>query len=77
MLLGVAAAGAARLGLNWSAEQMAVVVLPFLAVIFSISYEDGQAKAAGAGTTTTTATTSPAGNAQQVTTVTPDPTGKP
>lgn len=73
-VLGLVAMGAAKLGLGWTADQMALVVLPFLAVILGISYEDGQAKAAGAGTTTT-ATTTPTGGTEIK--VVPDPTGKP
>ncbi len=72
-VLGLVAMGAAKLGLGWTADQMALVVLPFLAVILGISYEDGQQKAAGAGITTTTKPTAGGVEVKAV----PDPTGKP
>lgn len=69
-LLGLISMGIAKLGLNWSAEAMALVVLPFLATILGVAYEDGQAKSAGAGTLTTQKATA----AGAVTTI--EPTGK-
>lgn len=84
-ILAVICAAAGRFGYNWNAETMAVVVLPFLAAILGIAYEDGQQKAAGAGTTTaagagTTTTkevTKDHGASVEVVKVVPDPTGKP
>jgi hypothetical protein len=45
-LLGIASMVAAKFGLHWSTEAMAVVVLPLLAVILGIAYEDGKEKSA-------------------------------
>lgn len=70
-ILGVISAGAARFGFAWSAEAMTIVVLPFLAVILGISYEDGQAKASGVGTKTIKESTIEGTGVKETTTVAP------
>lgn len=73
-ILGLASMIGAKYGLSWSTEAMAILVLPLLAVILGISYEDGQQKSAGAGTTTTSTPTVTGGIEVKVV---PDPAGKP
>jgi hypothetical protein len=55
-VLALVCAGAAKMGLEWSAEAAAATMTPWvllgLSNIFGIAYEDGQQKSAGAGTTT-------------------------
>lgn len=78
VILGLVAAGGARLGFQWSAEAMLVAMTPFLVAIGAIAHEDAASKSAGAGTTTTTTTLpKPKGGATEITTIEPDATGKP
>lgn len=77
-VLALVCAGAAKFGLDWSAESAAATMTPWvllgLSNILGIAYEDGQQKSTGAGTTTTAAPTSAGGTEIKVV---PDPTGKP
>lgn len=70
-----------KYGLSWSVDSIVTawspVVLLAIAAIFGIAYEDGQQKAAGAGTTTTHEVNKAGGVVSEVTTIKPDPTGKP
>ncbi len=76
-MLSLVAMIGARYGFEWDAEKLGLVVLPFVAVIAGISYEDGQAKSAGSGTVTTTTTEPlPKGAEATVTVVEPAPGGK-
>lgn len=78
VVLGLVAAGGARIGFDWSAEAMLVAISPFLVAIGAIAHEDAAAKSAGAGTVTTTTTAPlPKGGEAVVTTVEPDPANKP
>lgn len=77
-LLGVVSAVAARYGLAWNVDAMTLIVLPFLAVILGISYEDGQSKGAGAGTIKTTQREPmKGGGIAETTVIEPDPARKP
>jgi hypothetical protein len=80
-VIALVCAGASRFGLDWSAEAASATMVPWVLLgisnIWGIAYEDGNQKAAGAGTTTTHEISKAGGTVAEITTIRPDPTGKP